>query len=640
MAPVVQAAAISWMGVAQQLSLASASTDFTPHGTQPGLQSPLLTAGDCGGCHAGSVSQGTLAFRPFSTWSGSMMANATRDPLFFAALDIANHDVAGSGDFCLRCHTSRGWYGGHVVKSGVPGAANDPTQGAAGCLLYGVYDEPDDLGSDFSGVDCHYCHRLMPQGPSGQPAMIGNGNAWVDDAPCTNPDSQQNGGPCRRGPYNYASISVSPPHEWAFSPYHTQSAVCATCHDVTSPDTKAYVADGIFADGFERAQALRTLKLDDGSDTGLAFPLERTFSEWQQSQYAQAPQTTCQACHMPSSEAPNASACALSGYPNRSGDLPVHAFVGGNTWVPSIIKGEYDDTSAVPGAYGGLGRADSFDQSIAWARDLLGNAATVDASIQGYTPPTVSVPGTMEVGVRVTNLSGHKLPTGYGEGRRMWIDLQVHDANGVLVFESGAYDAAAGVLALDAQARVYEVRQGIYDATAGRCAIVDSGGGAMFHFVTNDCIAKDNRIPPLGFRPATAADPHGYELRPVGATYAETTPGSGVLVNFDNAAYAVTLPAGSVGPFTANARLYYQTASRDYITFLRDQAVTNAFPDENAMCGPGDANRPRPFVVGPQDRTRGEYVYQLWDNAPTDSAQPGYGKSPPELMQVGTVTTP
>ena len=138
--------------------------------------------------------------------------------------------------------------------------------------------------------------------------------------------------------------------------------------------------------------------------------------------------------------------------------------------------------------------------------------------------------------------------------------------------------------------------------------------------------------------PASADDPNGYELRPVGATYPETSPGSGVLVNYDSPSYHVVVPAGAVLPLTANARLYYQTSSREYIEFLRDEAVENGFAAENAMCSAA-ANPARPFVVGPQDRTRGEYIYELWNNASDDAQQPGYGKSPPELMQVASVST-
>jgi hypothetical protein len=371
---------------------------------------------------------------------------------------------------------------------------------------------------------------------------------------------------------------------------------------------------------------LKTLKLADGSDTGLPFPIERTFAEWQQSGYAQAPVQTCQSCHMPESEDPDATACSLR-INNRTGNLPVHAFAGGNTWMPGIIKGQYA-TGIV--ANGGLDRSASYDQTIGWARQQLVAAANVATTIRSYSPPGAGA-GSLALRVKVTNLSGHKLPSGYAEGRRMWLNLQVHDADGALVFESAAYDAANGVLSVDAQARVYEVLQGIFNHNGtNACDVEDGAGAAMFHFVLNDCIAKDNRIPPLGFTPATVADPNGYELRPIPlGTYPETSPGSGTLVNYDNADYTLGVPAGTPLPLTATARLYYQTSSRDYMEFLRDQAVANGTEAENQMCinGPG-----RPFTVGPQGSTRGQYAYDLWND-------PAYGKSPPELMQMATLTT-
>ena len=620
-------AAHDWLDISERLAAPAGGVDFTPHGTQPGLFNDLVFSDNCAGCHRGNNAT-QAAYRPYSTWAGSMMANATRDPLFWAALDVANHDLPGVGDYCLRCHTSRGWYGGRVVKAGFGNPDNDVAKGTAGCLLAGAYDSADDLDSDFGGASCHFCHRLMPQGPASEPGYVDNGNAWVDDANCANTGDFE---PCRRGPYDYAGGGNTPPHAWVQSAYHMQSEICGLCHNVSSPDTTS--------------GPVKTLKLANGTDTGLAFPIERTFAEWKQSQFAQTPQQTCQNCHMPDSVDPNASACTLPGYPNRSGDLPVHAFAGGNTWVPGIIKGQY--AAGIVGN-GGLDRAASYDQTIAWAREKLTGAATVATTIPAYTPPVGATPGSMAVRVKVTNLSGHKLPSGYAEGRRMWMNLQVRDANGGLVFESGAYDGASATLTVDAQARVYEVLQGIYNHNGtSQCDVEDGGGNPMFHFVLNDCIAKDNRIPPLGFNPATVGDPNGYTLRPVGATYPETSPGSGILVNYDSIDYALAVPPGTVGPLTATARLYYQTSSRDYIEFLRDQAAANATPGENAMCsgGPG-----RPFAVGPQASTRGQYVYDLWSGAiggsrifadGFDGAAPSfYGKSPPELMQTGTATTP
>jgi hypothetical protein len=193
------AATPDWLGIAARLAPSGTAIDFTPHATQPGLVYDIQPPEpQCSACHAiaGGDPATASTFRPFSTWSGSMMANATRDPLFFAALDIANNDVPGVGDYCLRCHTPRGWLMGHVVKPGF-GPPNDPVKGAAACLLNGTYDAPDDLNSDMGGVTCHFCHRLMPTGPDGEPGYTDNGNAWVDDVQCANTGG---GPPCRRAP--------------------------------------------------------------------------------------------------------------------------------------------------------------------------------------------------------------------------------------------------------------------------------------------------------------------------------------------------------------------------------------------------------------------------------------------------------
>ena len=122
----------------------------------------------------------------------------------------------------------------------------------------------------------------------------------------------------------------------------------------------------------------------------------------------------------------------------------------------------------------------------------------------------------------------------------MWLQVSARDADGTLIYQSGAYDAATGVLTEDAAARVYEVQQGIWNPLNSQCEVRDASNRKMFHFVLSNCIAKDNRIPPLGFR--GGLDP---ELQPVAAAYPETAPGSGRLVNYDDVVYTIPVPAAS-----------------------------------------------------------------------------------------------
>ncbi|MGA1870231.1 MAG: hypothetical protein ACMUJM_16965 [bacterium] len=81
----------------------------------------------------------------------------------------------------------------------------------------------------------------------------------------------------------------------------------------------------------------------------------------------------------------------------------------------------------------------------------LRKAATIDLDL--YDEPTGK-----KLKVTMTNHSGHKLPTGFPEGRRMWINVKAFDANGEQIFESGKYDFDNGELIKDKQIKIYEIK--------------------------------------------------------------------------------------------------------------------------------------------------------------------------------------
>ena len=607
---------LAWVVVLSAFAQTAPAVDYTPHGTQPGLLWSIEPADACEGCHRSSSPQ-DAALLPYTTWSGSMKANAARDPLFWAALDVANRDMPGVGDYCLRCHAPMAWFEGRVSKTATPGQT---VNGENGCLLQGNYDQPDYKGNDYAGINCQYCHRMMPKGPAGQSTAIGSARLWLDDqTQCTNPDGTTYGGPCRRGPYRYDSGNdpLEPPHGWVQSSFHAAAEICGNCHNVDAPETPS--------------GPVKTLILNDGTDTGQIFPVERTYSEWLRSDFADvifrdrlgdalatqpalARGENCQDCHMRTSTSPDARACVNNPAGSRQGNLPVHEFVGANTWVPRLLKAKY-------GGPGQLDRESAFDRTIAWAREMLTDRS---AAVSVTLDPFVAGQGTLVAKVKVTNLGGHKLPTGYAEGRRMWLNVVARDAANQVVFESAAYDAATAVLSEDSQARVYEVQQGIWDSASSSCKVADALGRKQFHFVLNNCIAKDTRIPPLGFR--GGSDP---TLRPVGLVYPPTAPGSDRLVNYDLATYAIAVPPGTALPITVKATLKHQIASRDYIEFLQREAALGSIPAENTLCS---ASPERPFDIGPQNVNRGQYLYDLWND-------PALGKSPPEDMRSAAAST-
>lgn len=537
---------------------------FTANGTQPGIAHPILSSSSCTTCHGDYDLQHNI--EPGPTWEGSLMAQSGRDPLFWAALDVANHDAPGIGDFCLRCHAPAAWLAG---RSEPPGGSPD------GCGLVGNIDQP---GGDFDGVSCHTCHRMQPNPapPLGQESFyLDNGQLWIDDGDCGG-----QGEPCRFGPYDYSAPGLNAaPHVWAYSPYLQSADMCGACHNVTNPAHNLIV---------------------DGVDAGIRFPIERTHREWEQSVYGfpggvpTAEFRSCQDCHMPQAAANPAFASNFQ-LNNHAGNMGVHAFAGGNAWVPAVLADEYP----------ALGIGVSLDNSAAAARALLASAATTTVDVDGAVRPGEN----LMAAVTVTNLSGHKLPSGYPEGRRMWLHVEARDGNGALLFESGAYDAATGMLTRDAQVKVYEAKQGIWNAGTNACETSD-GTRELFHFVQNDCIALDNRIPPKGFTGGGS-----LETRPVGYVYPEAAPG--ILSHSDVTTYAIPMPANVVTPVTISATLRYQTTSKEYVEFLLDEATTHAFPDD---CLPRSSGLP--------GTTRAGVLHDMWQT---------YGRAAPVTMAAASV---
>lgn len=543
--------------------------DVTLPGTQPGgLHDVILDPDSCTSCHTTPI---------FERWRGSMMSQAGRDPVMRAALEVANKDADGVGDYCLRCHVPKGWMEGR--SSPPDGSAMTTTDVRV-------------------GVACEICHRMVDPVPSANdqainvdqairaqlalsdtlPPETSVGNAMIILDPSDN----------RRGPFDLPS---SPPGHPAAT-YQTdlfrqdgdpvaRSRVCGSCHNVANP-TLAWTEnppDGAPAQ-FWPNEADTPPTTDAPSETpGGMFPIERTFDEWRASAYAEADGVyapefagqkdggrvgACPDCHMPRVEGRAVHENLRMGeYRDceTTGCLPEHELVGGNNWVPRLLQDTTWRLNASEDAY-------VLDQTVVRARSMLKRAATVTATLstEAYTPTLT---------VRVINESGHKLPTGYPEGRRIWLNVKALAGDGEVVYESGKYDAATAVLTHDDALKVYEAKLGI---TSELADVLGKPAGESFHFVLNNTHLKDNRIPPRGYTIA-AFDAPG--LRPIGATYEDGQ-------YWDETVYS--LPATTQ---RVEVTLYYQTSSKEYIDFLR----TNG-GDDGAILG------------------------QMWDEL----------KSPPEVM--------
>lgn len=504
---------------AQPLPLPTTLEDFFQPGTQPlDLNFPVIAGSACGACHA--LFDPETA--PYDRWQVSIMAQASRDPLFHACLAVANQDAEFAGDLCLRCHTPSAWLEGRSV----------PTDGSA---LSGV--------NDWDGVTCHHCHRMVDPiyeagvNPADDVAIL----AALGQVP-TDPHSGQfiiDPEDRRRGPRNLGSFGL---HQWRLSPFHRESKLCGTCHDVSNP---VFIRSG---DSYILGAIDQPHPTHDKYDE---FPIERTYSEWLMSEFALGPidvggrfggtapaVSTCQDCHMPKT-----SGYACNFMTNFRTDLAQHDFAGAQTWIFDTIM-NLDNTFELYDSPAYMDPA-RVDEAKARNVSMLQRASDLELEQVGT-----------DLKVRIINESGHKLPTGYPEGRRMWVNVVFQDGSGATVVEHGAYDFATALLTTD-DTKVYEAKLGLDDYMAAQTGLP---AGESFHFVLNNTYYKDNRIPPRGF---TNANFESVQAAPVDYTYEDGQ-------FWDDTLF--TIPAGAT---MALVRVYYQTASREYIEFLRDENITN-----------------------------------------------------------------
>jgi hypothetical protein len=485
------------------------AADFEVPGTPVGGVDPStrLSAVVCSGCHGAGASENA----PHETWRSSLMASSGRDPLFFAQLATASQDAPGVAGFCLRCHLPNTAISGH---SAPPPAMN--------------LDE-----NDREGVTCMACHSLVD--PAYDASTSPASDAWILASTARVPTGVGNAAfvldptPTRRGPYDDVT---NPLHPLVYSPYVDKGELCGTCHEVGNPQVMRQ------PDGTYRYGALGQRAEND--DPRQQFPLERTYSEWKLSAFARGgvdmkgrfggpAQTivdTCQSCHMPDT---TDRGCVVA---NARPDLARHEFSGATAWALQAIFTQGSAPDEV-GVQRGIDRALS----------MLRRAATLEGHVDGGA-----------LAVRVTNESGHKLPTGHIEGRRAWVSVDFYDAGGRVVARRGAYDPVTMTLD-ESSTTVFEMEVGLSDQAA---KLTGLPAGRTRHMALADVIVKDTRIPPRGFDPAAYAE---VGAPAVGASYA--TGQYWADLRFPLAAGAVK----------AHVALEYQTVTREYVEALRDGNV-------------------------------------------------------------------
>jgi len=699
-------------------------TDVQIPGTQPvGTDVPpnLTSSSNCG-CHDFNPAPGVPEESvPYRGWSGGMMAQSGRDPLFWATVAVAEQDflpgTGGVGDLCLHCHSVKGWLEGRST----------PTDGS------GL-----NAATDAEGIMCEFCHLLtdpdqpnsIPNPPEGNYNEEQNGDfvaydEITGDGYYGGAQYVLNNGETRLGPYTDPAAR----HDVIPSSYHRDARLCGTCHDVSNPavgdlahNHGALVALPGASSGVVNGPVGDKAAMNNPPETyGI---VERTFSEWVSSgldtlrvndfpslpdavlrtpggalerayQAAlwgtcsasgdlcnidancpsaetcvtftadyQAPMVspaaagdpryyTCQTCHMAATGGDGANQGRGNKWDNSDPwdrdirpDLPKHDQTGMSYWVQKVVQ--YQDQKGTLRFGVGLTASEiaAMDAAMLRTEGHLRSAAHLAATQVGD-----------DLEVTVTNLTGHKLISGYPEGRRMWLNVRWYNDADVLIAEDGEYgelrddnDNPVTVQDLDGatwtvrtlldgdSTKVYEAKPGMTQEWGSTLMALGYPGEMVlewdpethlpahtlqelaaespgeiyhtFHFVLNNAVDRDNRIPPfqMDFDEAERRNALPIPVEQYG------NPGSGgVYDHFDRVYFEVPSQATR-----ADVRLFYQATSWEYIQFLWKQPTSAPAPTSTFLAN------------------EGLHMLDAWLNVRTDPADPSTNMAPPFEMTMAS----
>lgn len=545
----------------------------------------FMTSDQCMSCHSGdntnfgpNMVADQTDISPWGEWSWSMMGLAGRDPIFYAQLEseVALHGGIPGGDFtaetiqntCLRCHGVMGqrqYTADHpdqsfTVEKAMASGEGDP---------HAVYG-----GLARDGVSCTVCHQIadqtgipIPQIETGKFLLQPKADGLMQlFGPFANPTTRP----------MVESLGTLP-----VAGQHVQdSLLCASCHTVNLP------------------------VLNEAGKTVETRYEQSTYFEWQNSAFGQpgASFQSCQECHMPDTFHGNPLEFKLANvqdqdFPPADGTAPEqeitvqpragyrrHELAGINVFALEMFR-QFPDILGVRTKSFMTGYENGLANSIENSLSQAAQSATVEIlSAQQQA-------GQMEAAIRVTNLTGHRLPSGVGF-RRMLLEVLIKDASGAVVWGSGRTNKLG--IVVDGNGRPLPSESHQVDPVTGEQAfqphyqvvtsesqaqiyeelIKDTQGQFTTSFLGRAQDVKDSRLMPLGWTfegpgdmPPDAVDatnPHGGA-----ASDPDFVDGTGS----DTVRYQAQLPASANGPFTVEARLYYQAIPPYYLQDRFEQAA-------------------------------------------------------------------
>jgi len=408
-------------------------------------------AEDCAGCHAREVAE----------WKRSVMAHASKSPLF-GALESAVEEQVGRTSRCplgagvLRrsgadaCFDERsglrvtgaggeGW----CINCHAPAENLSRSAPAWSALGASVSREPlrDVLApASLEGISCAVCHQTIgPVGPHRASGAYEGNASWTSFETGTEFLSRPED---RAGTFGVANSGYSLDPR-AFR--RVERDASALVHGATSPEARTYLASSEFCGACHDVRLFGTDVLG-ASERGEHFKrLRNAYSEWRAwadvERSAGREPATCQGCHM--SQYPGV-CVASSGSPGDA-DCPRGTRFSARPPVvdPRAVSHYFTSvevplTPGYPSAFATDATLDGFGAPVGLRqrRDVMLRhtfSLAIDAASRAD--------GSLRVPLTIENVgAGHRVPAGFSQEREIWIELEVRDARGDLVYRVGHVD--------------------------------------------------------------------------------------------------------------------------------------------------------------------------------------------------------
>ncbi|MGB0176120.1 MAG: cytochrome P460 family protein, partial [Owenweeksia sp.] len=409
----------------------------------------FLTSDQCLSCHDGQKGdflpnmlypQGdsVVNVSPYGEWRWSMMGLAGRDPIFFAQLESEKH-IHNQGNLpneiqnlCFSCHGVMGQRQFHIDYPSKDSLFREEIVYHSGDGSYDMskpYNKYGALARD--GISCMSCHQIVDDGKSLKEIETGKfsiSSPGEVHGPFENPPihAMDNG------------LGIKP----VYSKYISKSRLCGSCHTINLPVFNA-----------------------KGEKVGMHYE-QATYLEWLNSSFQDEYQPlgsnvqTCQDCHMPSQypfKGRNELAFKIANiqdqdYPEADHlaaplDLTLetregfrrHTLLGINVYGLEMFR-QFDDILGVrkkdymTSGLHGLSNAIYLSDRLAKEHSVKVEITEVDNGN-----------GMINARVNLTNLVGHRFPSGVGF-RRAFLQFAVINKNGDTLWASGRTNSVGVVI--------------------------------------------------------------------------------------------------------------------------------------------------------------------------------------------------